>query len=278
MIVRSDLILLLGESDVGKTHYGAQLLKRLMNGGGLLRMNGAATNLDPFESALERLNDGKSAGHTANATYVDSVWPVIDTEGQAAEIVWPDYGGEQLSQIVNARRMPNAWRTRVSASQAWLLLIRLQQMRAPDDIFSRPLASLSSSSSENREVHVSDQARFIELLQFLLFAAHAKTNAPLEQPRLCVLLTCWDELGFGGTPMDALQHRLPMFCEFVEANWRQPLVLGLSALGRPLSPSARDMDYVALGPENFGYVVKSDGSETRDLTLPIRLLLKGPKV
>lgn len=41
-------ILLIGESDVGKTHYGAQLLKRLMKRDGQLRMNGAATNLEPL--------------------------------------------------------------------------------------------------------------------------------------------------------------------------------------------------------------------------------------
>ena len=55
---KGNSILLIGESGVGKTHYGAQLLQRLMKGDGLLRMNGAATNLEPFEAALENLNEG----------------------------------------------------------------------------------------------------------------------------------------------------------------------------------------------------------------------------
>jgi DNA replication protein DnaC len=71
-------ILLLGESGVGKTHYGAQLLKRLMNGNGTLRMDGAAVNLEPFEAAMERLNEGMAADHTPTSTYVESVWPIAD--------------------------------------------------------------------------------------------------------------------------------------------------------------------------------------------------------
>ncbi len=268
-------ILLLGESDVGKTHFGAQLLKRLMKGDGLLRMNGAATNLEPYEAALESLNEGKSADHTANVTYVDSIWPVIDRDGRTAELVWPDYGGEQVRTIINSRRVPNAWRSRILASPVWLLLIRLQQTRIGDDIFSRPLVGLRATSTENREVQISDQARLIELLQFLIYVSHATSDAPLVRPRLGVLLTCWDELAFSGKPMDALREWLPMFRDFVLANWSKPQVLGLSALGRSLSPRDRDMEYVALGPEHFGYVVTSDGLKSADLTLPIKLLLEG---
>ena len=72
-------ILLIGESGVGKTHYGAQLLKRLMKGDCQLRMNGAASNLEPFEAAMESLNEGMAADHTPTPTYVDSVWPIATT-------------------------------------------------------------------------------------------------------------------------------------------------------------------------------------------------------
>ena len=234
-----------------------------------------ATNLEPYEAALESLNEGKSADHTANATYVDSIWPVIDDEGHTAELVWPDYGGEQVRSIINSRRIPNAWRSRILAAPAWLLLIRLQHTRIGDDIFSRPLNTLRATSTENREVHISDQARLIELLQFLVYVSHSASDAPLIRPRLGILLTCWDELAFSGKPMDALREWLPMFREFIQANWNTPQVLGLSALGRALRPHDRDMEYVAQGPEHFGYVIRSDGSKSVDLTLPIKLLLEG---
>jgi hypothetical protein len=82
-------ILLIGESDVGKTHYGAQLLKRLMKRDGQLRMNGAATNLEPFESAMSCLDEGMAAGHTAASTYVDSIWPITDAQGALPNLFGP---------------------------------------------------------------------------------------------------------------------------------------------------------------------------------------------
>ena len=51
-------ILLIGESGVGKSHYGAQLLKRLMQENGRIRMHGAATNLEPFETVMAKSGCG----------------------------------------------------------------------------------------------------------------------------------------------------------------------------------------------------------------------------
>jgi hypothetical protein len=272
MSVSERSILLIGESGVGKTHYGAQLLKRLMKGDGQLRMDGAATNLEPFEAAMESLNEGMAAGHTPTTTYVDSVWPIADVGGRKAELVWPDYGGEQIKAISSNRRIPAAWRARVVNAPAWLLLVRLQQTRVSDDIFSRPLSTLKGTGIENREVQVSDQARLIELLQMLLYIRGAITTKPLATPRLCVLLSCWDELDADKQPAAILEQRLPMFASFVESTWSEPSVLGLSALERPLSPRDRDMEYAARGPEQFGYVVLPDGQRSTDLTVPIQRL------
>lgn len=273
MSAADNSILLIGESGVGKTHYGAQLLQRLMKGDGQLRMNGAATNLEPFEAALEALNEGRTADHTATSTYVDSVWPVENSEGHQVKLIWPDYGGEQVKAMINTRQVPKAWQERVSSAQAWLLLIRLQQTRASDDVFSRPLKELHEISIENGEVQVSDQARLIELLQVLSFVGAIK-DCPLERPRLAVLLTCWDELGFDGTtPAKALESQLPMLAAFIRSNWHSSVIMGLSALERPLNPNERDRDYTHRGPEEFGYVVRPDGSRSSDLTMPVAQLL-----
>jgi hypothetical protein len=266
-------ILLIGESGVGKTHYGAQLLQRLMKGNGQLRMAGAATNLEPFEAAMERLNEGMTADHTATTTYVDSVWPIADPSGARAELVWPDYGGEQIKAISSTRRIPAAWRSRMQSTPAWLLLVRLQQTRVSDDIFSRPLSGLRSAGGESHEIQISDQARLIELLQMFIYVRGAIITEPLRSPRLCVLLSCWDELGADDRPAAVLQQRLPMFAGFIASTWAEPCVLGLSALERPLSLRERDMEYAARGPEQFGYVVLANGERSPDLTLPIQYLL-----
>lgn len=272
MTTPNSSILLIGESGVGKTHYGAQLLRRLMKGDDVLRMDGAATNVEPFEAALDSLNEGRAAGHTPTASYIDSVWPVADAQGRRADLVWPDYGGEQIKSIVESRRVPAAWQTRIDTAGAWLLLIRLQQTRVGDDIFSKPLQDLRGISIENQEVHPSDQARLVELLQMLIFAGGLNSH-PYRMPRLGVLLTCWDEAAFDGTPEEALDQRLPLVSAFVRSVWRNPLIMGLSALERPLSPTTRDMDYVAQGPEHFGYVVAPDGTRSNDLTVPIHAML-----
>lgn len=265
-------ILLIGESGVGKTHYGAQLLRRLMRGDGALRMDGAATNLEPFEAALESLNEGRAAGHTARSVYVDSVWPVADGSGHRANLIWPEYGGEQIKAVVDSRRIPDTWQARIESATAWLLLIRLQQTRIGDDIFSKPLGDLRSTLTENHEVRPSDQARLVELLQMLLFA-HGMGGQSAPVPRLGVLLTCWDETGINGTPAAVLSARLPLVSAFVHSNWKDPLIMGLSALERPLSPIERDMEYVSQGPEHFGYVIASDGTRSSDLTMPIHAML-----
>lgn len=269
-------ILLIGESGVGKTHYGAQLLRRLMNVQGALRMNGAATNLEPFEAALESLNEGRAADHTARSVYVDSEWPVIDADGNQADLVWPEYGGEQIKSMIETRRIPDAWQVRIDKADAWLLLIRLQQTRMGDDMFSKPLSDLRGATSENHEVRPSDQARLVELLQMLLFS-HAATAHPGRVPNLCVLLTCWDETAAAGIPSEAFLERLPLVSAFVRANWRNPLTMGLSALERPLSPTERDLDYASRGPEHFGYVIQADGKRTSDLTVPIHALLRAAR-
>ena len=266
-------ILLIGESGVGKSHYGAQLLKRLMREDGQIRMDGAATNLEPFETVMAKLDAGLSADHTATSVYHESRWPIVDGEGRNAHLVWPDYGGEQIKMMVDDRRLPRRWLSRVAQSSAWLLMIRLQATHADDDIFSRPLESLARNSEEFRKGSVSDQARLVELLQMLLFAHSTSGNSMGSLPRLVVLLTCWDEMERAGKPIDVLRERLPMFGDFVAGNWQDFSVFGLSALERALDKEIPDNEYITRGSEEFGYVVLEDGDHSPDLTLPIRELL-----
>ena len=269
-------ILLIGESGVGKSHYGGQLLKRLMQEDGRIRMDGAATNLEPFEAVMARLDAGLSADHTATAIYHESRWPVIDDEGRKAHLIWPDYDGEQIKNIIDERQLRHVWLKRIAHSSAWLLMIRLQSTRVDDDIFSRPLTSLKPSSTGPRRAPLSDQARLIELLQMLVYAQSTSDRRMGGLPHLVILLTCWDEMESRDRPIDVLHERLPMFDDFVASNWEDSSVLGLSALGRALDKEAPDERYINEGSEQFGYVVLKDGTHCSDLTLPIRKLLTEP--
>lgn len=268
-------ILLVGESNVGKTHYGAQFLKRLMVKSCALKMSGAATNLEAFSTALSCLTEGKSTDHTPANTYVESVWPIEDGAGRYAELVWPDYGGEQVRNLVTQRRIPAAWRERVLEATDWVLLIRLHSLRSEDDLLSRPLQSFAATepTGETAVHEPSDQARVVELLQMLLYLAQFHLDRPLRKPRLTILLSCWDELETTELPANLLASRLPMLWSFVRSNWISPTVMGLSALERALSKTDADQEYAIRGPEEFGYIVLPDGAKSTDITLPIQRVM-----
>ena len=268
-------ILLVGESNVGKTHYGAQFLKRLMVKACALKMSGAPTNLEAFNTALSCLTEGKATDHTPANSYVESVWPITDDAGNSAELVWPDYGGEQVRNLVTQRRIPAAWRERVLQATDWVFLVRLHSLRSEDDLFSRPLQSFSAAETQEAEsaYEPSDQARTVELLQILLYLAQFYLDQPLRKPRLTILLSCWDELETNELPADLLASQLPMLWSFVRSNWTSPTVFGLSALERALSRTDTDVEYATRGPEEFGYVVLPNGMRNADITLPIQRLM-----
>jgi hypothetical protein len=265
-------ILLLGESNVGKTHYGAQLLKRLIVGRSSLKMDGQATNLGPFELAMDSLADGCATGHTPTNVYEESLWPVVDEQGQRAQLIWPDYGGEQIKSLITDHRIAAVWRDRVNAATDWILLVRLHVLKGDQDIFSRPLTELGKTATELVS-RPSDQARLIELFQMLLHISPASRDQPINRPSLTILLSSWDEVEAKGEPHTVLRASLPIYCDFVESVWAEPIILGLSSLEKPLTLEGPDEDYAMRGPEAFGYIVRPDGTHNPDITWPITRLL-----
>jgi len=220
-----------------------------------------------------RYSKVRATGHTSAKTYVESVWPVADRSARAAEMVWPDYGGEQVRALTTDRKIPMQWRDRVVSTTDWILLVRLHTMLTAEDVFSRPLAELGGAEVEGVHHQPSDQARLVELLQMLLHIAGLGRETPLLSPTLTVLLSCWDEIGLQAKPLDVMRAQLPMLTSFIEATWRSPAILGLSALEKPLSQTDVDKEYAIRGPERFGFVVLPDGSRSNDITLPIQHLL-----
>ncbi|GGX98015.1 hypothetical protein GJV26_20320 [Massilia dura] len=270
-------ILLVGESGVGKTHYGAQFLKRLSVETCALKAANAPSNVTPFATALSCLTEGLATHHTPADSYVESVWPIRDETGRVAELVWPDYGGEQVRNLAVQRQIPEAWRERVLSATDWVLLIRPHSIRKEDDLFSRPLQKLGKVEPQpTAAVHsISDQARMLELLQILLYLGQFHLDKPLRRPGLTILLTCWDEVNDPRVPADVIADQLPMLWSFVHSNWATPTVMGLSALGRALSTEDADVEFASVGPEDFGYVILPDGQQSSDITLPIQRLMSG---
>jgi hypothetical protein len=274
-------ILLLGESDSGKTHYGAQLLLRLRCKQCELSFREQPTNISAFDAAITSLNNGKAAVHTSSGVYVESQWPLLDRGGNRFDLIWPDYAGEQITHMTTRRLVTPEWCKRIVTSFGWVLMLRLHKLTISQDTFVKPLAALAPSSSPKTLQKLSDQARIIELLQILLYTKSVGTLNRVSMPQLTILLSCWDEdpdVKTGDPPESVLARRLPLIHSFIAANWEQPsyAVFGLSALEKELTDKDADTGYIDKGPESFGFVVKPDGKHTKDLTLPIRFLIEKP--
>ncbi|MGX4641684.1 TRAFAC clade GTPase domain-containing protein [Massilia sp. SYSU DXS3249] len=269
-------IAVFGESNVGKSHYGAQLIGRLNAETGSLRMRGAAPDLAAFDDVLQSLSGGIPGAHTAAGTYTETLLPVLTDGNVAIDLNWPDYAGEQVSQLLEERRIPASWQERVETADGWILMVRPKRIPLIEDIFSRPLGDLQSSRPAGGVIERSPQARLVELLQMLLYTTHARSGK--AKPALAVVLSCWDELQVpeGTTPELVLSRDLPLLSAFVRNNWdeRRRLVLGLSATGVALSKDSPNRDFIYKGAEQMGWVVTTDGMHSPDLTLPISQLAK----
>ena len=311
-------LLMIGATNVGKTHYGGQLLRRLQRQTGQLRMVGTPPDLSVFQEVCDCLADGRSAPHTSTNQYRESIWHVCSVdEILESELIWPDYKGEQVSRITERRHVTEPWVQRIQKSDGWLLFVRLSLLRPPEDVLGRPRSreqmtarsevAPEAEANDNKEanegergvdlsvspasvgaeqvlpaVALSDQARFVELLQALLFVKQVGGNAPLRHPSLLIALSCWDELpdlkreGGWEHPASLLRKRLPLLSQFIESHWEPDFVqvIGLSSLGKALDGAQRDPEFRDRGPERQGWCVLPDGTQSPDLTLPIARLIE----
>lgn len=264
-------IALFGESDNGKSHYGAQLLERIEAEKCEIKLRVAAADVSAFDEVRRRLGAGLLAEHTPSGVYQDVILPVVDAAGRAMDLTWPDYAGEQVRQLIDSRAMKQEWLDRTQAAHGWVLIVRPKLAKADDDIFSKPLAHVvRTPDGEATKPRRSIQARLVELLQMLLHARGLHVRGPV--PPLVVLLSCWDELKLpeGTKPSDLLNEQLPLLASFVRSNWgARASALGLSALGGELDMKHADEAFIDRGPENSGFVVEADGRSNPDLTVPI---------
>lgn len=276
-------VLVLGGSGAGKTHFAGQLLGRMRyDRQGMLRLRqGGVDDLSILEEVLSCLEEGRAAGHTPAATWA-GLNCVLETSDQTPfNLEWPEYAGERLFSIVDNRASSQEWRISIKSSGAWLLFIRPTSLQLFEDIFVRPTdASRDPSPMRTNCLPCSgwdDRARYVELLQILLFIKGISTNRQASLPRLAIVLSCWDELETNEKPEVVFEARLPFLYSFVTSTWRPESwsVWGLSSLGRSLKQDVKDDDFARLGPEHFGYVVAPDTTDPNpDLTLPVAWLLQ----
>ena len=284
-------VLVLGLSRAGKSSYIGQVLSRLhARSEGRLR---AARSLPsgPYRDLLAELAAGIPPQHTPHGVYEETPLYLQDTlYDQTVEILWPEYAGEQLREIIDQRRVPRHWAERVAASDVWILFVRPTLVPLPEDSVTRGIppqsgetGSLVAASQPETHEWVSAQAQMIEGLQILSFLRQSTIQRRRRSPVLGVVVSAIDEIRVresGTSPEKLLADHLPMLHEYVRANWMEDacMIVGVSALGRELDPNQPDEAFQIEGPENQGYLVLPDGLETRDLTLGLSLLLDRARV
>ena len=273
-------VLLVGGPSTGKTTFVLQLYGRLRRDLGALRLRASPDSHAHLEKAMERLNEGLEVEHTSTDVYEELRLPLKMPDGAAKDLVWPDYGGEQVKAMMDDRRISSEWESRVLSAEGWLIFLRPDRVGDPGDITHRPMEELLRSDAPRPTASVpwSDQARIIELLQLLLFARRSDLQDRVTQPTIGVVLSCWDELKIaeGRRPDDVLGERMPLLADFLAANWIPDarFCFGLSSTERPLSKTKADEDYVLYGPEKFGFVIDLEGKRSADLSLLLVELLR----
>lgn len=276
-------LVLLGDPNSGKTHFGGQLYGRMRRRPEtalrLRREQGTPTDLTAFAEVLRCLDDGRSADHTATESWAEILLPLVDARGHTMDLRWPDYGGEQLREVFKQRAVREDWRARLMAADGWVLLIRLKgETKYPDALEELGKRPEGQRVNIERATSWDANARWVELMQILLHVAGLGTVTRLRRPRLTVLLSCYDELGTDdGPPGERLAEELPLVAAFLDNAWAAEAVSvwGLSALGRPLDRHNSDQEFIDKGPETQGWVVPPEGgTRDPDLTKPLAWLLE----
>lgn len=280
--MRTPEVLLIGGPHSGKTHFAGQLYGRILRGSGKLKRathHATPGDLTILQEVLNALEEGRAASHTPASTSGEICLPMEDAAGHHLVLKWPDYGGEQITGILENRAVPEAWQSRLDQVEGWALIIRLSDESSVD---ARPTLPHAPPSDVTKQSPVlvkawDPNARWVELMQILLHVAEQDTSRALQLPRLVVLLSCYDECPSPSqAPADLLAARLPMLHSFLSTTWAEDAwsVWGLSALGRTLNADQFDETFLTEGPDQQGWVVAPQGgNRDPDLTAPLAWLL-----
>lgn len=273
-------LLCIGEPDAGKTTLAWQLEAQWAQRIGKLVLDHRPRDLQVLVQAGAKLSQGLPVEHTAANTAAKIEFDIRTPDGRRVMLVFPEYGGERLRDIVRTRRLQSWWLERLRTSPAWLLLLRPTTLRRHTDLLERLHRPPTDVKVEPPGPSEWDGAAYwTELLQILLDGAERSVVTRLSSPRLAVALSCWDELGepVGRLPSDVLLERAPLLSEFITSNWAPDAltIWGLSPQGRPLKKGIPDLDYVDRDPATQGFAITPRGERVPNLDEPLAWLLSG---
>ncbi len=278
-------VLVIGEHNVGKTNYGVQLLGRLRaNAYPDICLDGTPDTIAPFDSGLTALNQGLTPAHTPSTSHLELVLPIRFNE-QRISLTWPDYGGEQISEILQSRSFSEAWQNRIAKADAWMLFLRLNTIDDSLDAIAHPAPKgRVGAPKKTMELDATgaakpwnSNAKMIELVQMLLHEKRVSIHDRVKLPALVVALSCWDEISTQkqDTPFAVIKRKLPLLYDFLTTIWDTEwiTVFGVSSLGMAIEPNKVNEVFRDEGPERHGFIVNPDGLKTSDLSEPLKWLM-----
>jgi len=274
-------VLIIGGPNAGKTHFGGQLYGRLISRKFNYKIspNNLPADLTIFEDVLNKLAEGKRAGHTEASANRNIELKINDENADNIVFTFPDYAGEQVNFIVDNRRINTVWKQYIEKSSSWMLFVRLDDLKPLEDIINKGIPDPEELKKRNATpppVKVSDAAHFVELLQMLLYIKGIPSLNKIDRPNLTIVLSCWDIQNFPDNtiPFDVLKERLPLLYNFVKNTWEEKslAVIGLSSTEKSLTDEA-DEEYIDKTPIKFGYIINTNGLKEEDLTLSIQTFI-----
>ncbi|KMQ61137.1 hypothetical protein ACM40_15690 [Chryseobacterium sp. BLS98] len=274
-------ILLLGKPHASKTVFLSQLYSKLKKNKSSLKLYKPVEDLSPIAEARDSLASGKGPVTTPAEKSVKFYLPLQVNDNQV-DLKCPEYGGEQVLDIMESRELNREWKSSIKESDNWVLFIRLNnignRLDIADSTYKENPAAKGNKDLETFEYHISDQSFFIELLQIIMNEKGTDFHLLNSDIKLTVVLTCWDEMEVKGnpSPCSILKDKLPLLLDFAESNWdRSSLkILGLSAQEFNLDSEDNQEKYMIEGPENFGYLILEDGTRSEDITKLIELAIQ----
>jgi hypothetical protein len=273
----SKSVLIIGKPASGKTTFLAQFLTRVTKGKSKVKLVSMPDNIKAISDAQKSLSSGEEPATTQSDRNVELNLS-LDIDGNNVQLSCPDYGGEQISAQTELMEVDNTWHKRVKGSHNWLLFIRASKISPEYDLSVTSYETVEKDKSDDhKELVLSEQSSYIELIQSLLYAKGVGVRQERKLPKLVIVITCWDELNNELTPKEVLIEKLPMFNNVIEAMWdsQKLSVLGLSAQEFTLKDDIDASDkYLDDLPESFGYMVTEEGNKDKDITRIIDWAIK----
>jgi hypothetical protein len=279
----SQLIMLIGGPDSGKTNYLARLWKALQSGSGRLK-SVESPEIKYVEEALAHLLQGsfapRSEKNIEESRRDFTVTMATQDDAKHIAVVVPDVTGELWNNAVSSSELPDEWMNLLKESSGALLFIRVHSdlnVAPLDWVNTRDLLKMDWAEPPEQG-SIPTQVVLCELLRFLQLTLRRQPDG--GPPRVAILVTAWDRLDAAtkkSGPSTFIESEYPLFAgRLDDVSSLEVKIFGVSVVGGDLEvdPDFRQ-EFLNGDIDTAGYVVEQIEGVVRDvhdLTLPIAWL------